>query len=962
MPLTLLTGPANAGKAEAVMAQLRLHLDRGEEPLLVVPTRADASHYLRELAGSGTAMGVRVERFEGLVGEAVRRAGVHERALGALARERLVASLCSEEGEPASPGLVRALCRALAELEQARVTPQRLRRVLDSWRAAGGGSIGAERLALLHARYAARLSELRRVDEDGLAARALDELRVRPYLWGATPVLLYGFDDLTPLQLDAIETLGRVVDAPLTVALAFERGRAAFAGRAAAFHALAPIAAEHRELAPRARHYAPASRGPLSHLERGLFETDAASASPGAALRMIEAPDEREELRAVAREVRALLQRGVPPEEIAVAMRSPAGRAELIEEVFRGEGIALALQRRRRFAETALGRALCGLLRTVPAEGRPPGRAADLLAWLRAPGLLVRPQLADRLEQELRHRGIEDAAGARAAWEEHNWPLEVIDRLAAAEGADRARAAVELLELAGAEMARLFALPRRGGAGLLAPHERDEARALAAARAALAELRELAGLDPSLAPADAPALAEVLAGVEFVAGDRPGPGAVAVSDPLALRARRVRALFLCCMQEGVFPAPPRSEPVLGQEERRALAEHGGIRLAPAVDPLAAERWLLYAAVSRPEELLCLSWHSADDDGTPRGRSLFVDDVLDLFDPEPARSEGAPAAGAPPAPVPAPDAPLRLRDARVLGEIARRPWSASALEAYLSCPARWFVERVLRPNDIDPDAEPLRRGRVSHDVLREVFEGLRDAGQGAGLTAASLPLALRLLGEAVERHGGQAAAAGDAGRSAAAALRLRSELERYLSEAAEQEWPLEPTRFEMGFGFGERGPDGEELPALDLGGGLRVRGRIDRVDVGEQGEAVVVDYKSSSARAGARWEAEGDLQAALYMLASEQLLGLRAAGGLYQPLSGRDIRPRGVLDEEAGLELGCVGNDVMEHEAVRALLRAAADRAREASAAAAGGEIPPRPRTCGYNGAGCSYPSLCRCEP
>src|SRR5687767_3028797 len=47
MPLTLVTGPANAEKAGAVLGAYRAALER--EPLLVVPTAADADHYRREL-------------------------------------------------------------------------------------------------------------------------------------------------------------------------------------------------------------------------------------------------------------------------------------------------------------------------------------------------------------------------------------------------------------------------------------------------------------------------------------------------------------------------------------------------------------------------------------------------------------------------------------------------------------------------------------------------------------------------------------------------------------------------------------------------------------------------------------------------------------------------------------------------------------------------------------------------
>ena len=88
MPISLLTGPANAGKAELVLGAVRRHSARAQEPLLVVPTRADAEHYLRELAGEGVAMGVRVERFAGLMSELVALRRPHQNVLGGLAPPR----------------------------------------------------------------------------------------------------------------------------------------------------------------------------------------------------------------------------------------------------------------------------------------------------------------------------------------------------------------------------------------------------------------------------------------------------------------------------------------------------------------------------------------------------------------------------------------------------------------------------------------------------------------------------------------------------------------------------------------------------------------------------------------------------------------------------------------------------------------------------------------------------------
>ena len=147
MPISLITGPANAGKARLVMDSLRREVARGGEPLLVVPTRADADYYLRELAGDGAVAGVRVERFAGLIEEAVRRAGVSGARLEGIARERVLHSLALRNGVPRpSAGYVRALGELFAELQMRRVSPGRFAggdRRLGAGRRGGGGQNAA---------------------------------------------------------------------------------------------------------------------------------------------------------------------------------------------------------------------------------------------------------------------------------------------------------------------------------------------------------------------------------------------------------------------------------------------------------------------------------------------------------------------------------------------------------------------------------------------------------------------------------------------------------------------------------------------------------------------------------------------------------------------------------------------------------------------------------------------------
>jgi ATP-dependent helicase/DNAse subunit B len=966
VPLALITGPANAGKAQLVMEAVRAHVAHGEDPLLVVPTEADQARYRRELAEGGLALGVRVERFEGLLREVLACVEEAVAALGGLARERVLARIAD-----ARPGTAAELAKFVAELQTQRVSPARLRGALHAASVAGAHPNGKHATLAwvcdVYERYQEALVKMRRIDRELRITRALDELRRKPARWRSTPVLLYGFDDFTELQLDTIETLGGVVGAGVTVSLMYEPGRVVFAGRAATFQRLAPFADTHTELQARAEYYAPPARQVLHHLERSLLDGDTTRIEPGDAVRLLEGGSPRAELELVAGEARALLDAGVQPGEIAIVHRSPETIASLIAEVLDDFDIPYALRRRVEFAHTAIGRALLGLLRCALGEGE----LGDLLAWLGAPGVLEHTELADSLQTSARRQGALDGARARALWEDEHWPLERIDRIR--EAADRG--ILTLTEALTVELQRLFCAPRSGSAAVLDDDERDEASALVGARRAFEQLRELARSEPRLAPTPLE-LIEVLERLALTGG-RLEANRIAVVDPLSLRARRVRMVFVCGMQEGVFPAPAMPHPLLGEQDRRDLAHASGLALRGEPDALAAERYLLYALVSRPEERLTLSWHTADEEGAPLAPSLFIDDVCDLFADTlrkrterrfagaagwsgPGRPAGAMAvreaalANATAGQRPHPIGPLR--EERVVAELRERAlWSASSLESWAGCPVKWFVERLLRADDIDPTPEPIARGALAHAALKDTLERLREQTGSARLTAASLALAKRLLREALREQRARYPLSVAPERLPGARRRLEADLERYLECAAAQESPLTPIHLELEFGFE---PDG--IPPLDLGEGLLLRGRIDRVDVGAGGEAVVYDYKGRSAPPGTKWAAENSFQVALYMRAVERLLGHRTVGGFYQPLAGRDIRARGVFDGESGVELDCVRTDRFERGELEELIDRCVAAAKRAGAEAKSGALEPRPETCAYQG-GCAYPTICRCE-
>ncbi len=950
--LTLITGPANAAKVGAVLSRLRAALPR--DPVLVVPTSADVGHYTRELAGAGLVFGAEVTTFPRLMRDLARAAGVGTRTLGPLARDRVVRAALGDvelsvlAPSAGAPGFPAALGDLFAELQSALAGPARVGAAVRAWVAAGTAPPYARELAALYSAYHRRLEELGATDAEGLVRVALDAFRADPGAWGARPLFLYGFDELTAPQLDVVETLVRRTATEVCVALPYEPGRAALAGSAATVELLKPLAGEHKVLAPRSEHYAESARGALHHLERGLFEPNPAPVPPNGAVRLLEAGGERAEAELVAASVLELLRDGMAPEDVAVLVRG-ASATDLFAQVLDDYGVPVARDRRALLSRTRLGGGVLAFARAA----LPGGTAADVVRWLRTPGKLADPGAADRLEVVVRRRELRTAAQARRAWE---GALGALDGLAAAaqEGAGPFLAALLV------EAEAIWTAPYVRRADVLGPEAEADARAAAALRGAVGELSRL----PEELTGTAADLVEALAAVEVREGEPAAEGApgVLLADPLDIRARRFRAVLVCGLQDGELPRRPQPEPFLDDNARGALAAASGLVLARHEDTLARERSLFYSCVSRPEEALFLAFRTSDEEGGPLQPSPFVEDVRALFTgelwtgrgrrllaevtwppaeaPTPHELRRAQAAGEQ-APAPAPLGPPVSAAVRA-GLAARERESARGLEAFAGCPVKWLVEHVLRPAPVDPDPEAMRRGSLAHLVLERTLRALKARTGSARLAPDTLAEALAELRGAI----GELSAAGGTARARAAARALEVDLERYVRHEAATGAGYEPEWFEWSFG------DEGGAPALELGG-VAVSGRVDRIDVDGR-RAVVRDYKGRTVHAGARWAQDGNVQAALYALAVRDRLGYDVAGALYQPIGRADQRPRGFV--RADVPGRYVNGDVVDS------LDAGLEASREVAAAAAealrAGRIAPCPDRCGWQG-GCAHPGICR---
>jgi ATP-dependent helicase/DNAse subunit B len=1001
VPLKLITGPVNSGKADLVLFEVGAAADAGLDPVLVAPTLADADLLRRDLARRGVTHAVRVTSFRGLWELIARRAGFDPRPLSAFVLQRIARVVVDEtlasgqlallEASAQSDGFAAALAGLADELGEVRATPARFAEAMNVWDASpdGRGGYGAE-LAILFRAYRERLEAIGGRDESSYVAELLDTLAQDPGRWRKTPVAFYGFDDFELRQVDTIRMLSEAADAPLTVSFPYEQ-RAAFEGRERIFGQLIELAdGSVTNCEASKQHYFEPSADALYSLERALFELAPVEIDPGQAVERFEAGGERAEIELVAARAAALIGAGAPPEQIAVAVRDLDQSAPLIEEVFAAANVAIAIRKRVKIGHTALVRGILALLSCAlcedPQSVKSGALVVALIGWLRTPGASDANYSwqIDRLERERMRGGLTSLAEAELKWLEitgfdANYALESL-RSAFAEGEQAGyRRAAELAR-------RVLASSTGSGEGdapILDREQQLNAEALGDLIVAFDELDWLVEKQSAFAP-ELHRMLKELSDRELSVGESLAAGAVSVALPLSLRARRVETLIVARMQEGLFPQRGAEDPFLDDAARRSInraaLDAGLSALWPSSPPdrIAAERHLLHALLSRATKLLIYSHHVRTDAGDAANASLFLDDIEDLFEPQPdlfkralgqidwpgddrrlAPSDYQLALAALPS-LRAPEQPYQLSSPEAIEALsARGVWSATSLERYLRCRMAWLVNNFLRPRDLEPDADQLAYGGAVHKLLQRLFERLHK--DGTRLTDATLSDALELIDPIL------------AGIEPFFADPLKEQIQRrgikravaaYLSEAAVSGSAFTPGDFELSFGM-----LGEE-PA-DLGDGLVLSGKIDRVDVhGDQ--AIIIDYKTGSVSKNwpaAKWISEGVIQNALYAL----VYGARnpkgdVVGALYQPVRvGKpdDARPRGALVREADEERSrIVRTDRIDEDQFAELLLEARALAVEAVEAIGRGELQPQdPKKCSYSrDGGCAFPGICRSKP
>ena len=947
------------------------------DPLLVVPTSADVDHYRRELAPAGIVFGAEVVTFRRLVRDA-RGGGRRPRAAAragwrasawcaprcADARLRVLAASAAAPGFAAAAG--RAVRRAPAHARHARAlharaarrgrrpaprppTPRSSRR---STRPTTGGWSGSARAT----RRATR-------------ARRWTRCASGPAAWGARPVLLYGFDDLTPLQLDAVETLSGRAGAEVCVALPYEAGpggvrRPRGDGRAAEAAGRAP-----RRAARTARSTTRRARGArCTTWSGGCSRRGAARVSPNGAVRLLEAGGERAEAELVAAEVLELMREGVAAEDVAVLVRGGERAVAVLAD--RARRLRRA-GRARRAGAAGAARGSAPACSRSPAPRCPAGTAARRAALAADAGQARRPRRRRRAGgARAPRRGRHGRRRAPAVGAASDPRAELAALAEARRGRRRSRCSRRC------SPRRRRSGPRRTArrAAVLGPEDAADARAAGALRSARAA--SCARSPPPTrscwaTPAD---VLEALAAVEV--REPAGARGVLVADALAIRARRFRAVFVCGLQDGEFPRRPhaRAVPRRRRPRRRSRAPPGSC--CAATRTCWARSATSSTPASRAPRRCCSSPSAAPTRRATRrsrrrssttSRALFTDELWEQRGTRLLAEVTWPPATAP--------TPHELRRAQAAAERAPEPRAArrarrpprcsprspragrsrrARLETFAACGVRWLVESVLKP---EPD-----RARPGADAPRLARPRRARADAAAAARSARARRGWRRTRSTPRWRScaGRSASCASwrprlATRARAALRALEEDLARYLRHEAETGAGLEPrvARVEL-----RRARATSTARSRSTARASRSTGRVDRIDVDGGGRAVVRDYKGKHrarrARAGRQ---DGRLQAALYALAARELLGLEPAGALYQPIGQRRPPPARARARRASPGR-YVNGDVVEPEALDAALRRGARAPRsDAARAMHAGAIRPCPSRCSPNG--CAYPGICR---
>ena len=678
---------------------------------------------------------------------------------------------------------------------------------------------------------------------------------------------------------------------------------------------------------------------------------------------------------------------GTQAAAVAIAAKDPAALFGRVAPALVRQGHVVALRGRRRFVDTAFGRAICSLRRFLD-DGQAGGAShiegygdiaatdverwnrADLADWALSPFSGMTKKAAFKLDADMRADRTARRSDLCARLRGDNPTFAAMERLA--------------LQLDDQAAAELEAAVRR----MTNRSEAWRAEQLAALRALqrAAGAAKLAGLGADAAFDQVQRLKVNVSRIVVPRGSEgAGLGApdVLVTDQgtaASLGSGSCRVLVAADLTSAAYPA---ADP---EDASRVLLEHLGVQRADSA--LVRMRRAFFALEHAATDQLILERCLNDSSADPTYPCVVLEEFVDCYRDDPTATEdidnpyslpehlqdgmllrGEDALSAnhalsdAPAPVAAcierpltgavsPEARSLVVLPRVLqgGQVLDEPClSPSQIESYLECPYKWFAQRRLRLDDLDEGFGPLEMGDFAHNALHSFYKHMSEDLGEAKVTPQLLPQARELMADVLARHKAlQPHLRQSENRlipTSQVEHRELAELERKLMDYLDFEAELLPTFAPKYLEY-----DVARGGAVDYAG-HKLLGTADRIDVDGEGRCAIIDYKGSisgSYALGVREEGRlGKVQALIYAQVVRRTLGLEPVGALYV-CYGRRKMISGAYDGRV-IENAHLPN--MRHKDCMCADRSFADvldETEEAVAAALdrmlAGDIRPRPET------------------
>jgi len=889
--VTVIVGLPGDGVPQLLRDAVVASAHTGGAALLAVPAATDAVK-ARSLITSGTPVGVRVATLRGVVEAEWALVGDGRRLVGGLGRDVLLARALVAAGVTARPGPgAIAVLGALAE------------RAVRGFEVPVGDAL-PDRIVRALATYAASLDERGLIERgEACALLALE----------APPAAVIAVDGFVRLPHD-FETLlvGWGSRAEVVLSLPGSLGH----DTVTSWPLLARLAAAGACIRPPEAGRARSAE--LDRISRDLF-TAAAPGTAGGDVRLAVTEGEEGEARYAAAVAAELVAGGADPGGIVIAFADPGRHAVWMRRALRDAGVEADVRATVGVGETPFGAALLNL-RTCATGGL---SRRDLGALVRSTFSGVPIATADGTDAAWRRGGSSAGRGLLR----HIVVLdpvisEVLELAHAPIGEDEARRWKKLADW----------LLANGYPGAAPVPAEDGYLDAAAHRAFCRGLQEALELGAGEVTADE--LWDRFAATRVEPSAARRPGSVLVTGIESVPTEGAAHVIVGGLTASECPRRGSADRFEGDALGTVLGRLG-------IDPdeegqSREERRAFLLAVAAAEAGLTLVRRATDDEGAPLRESVFWDEFLDLY-----RRPGEPVpAGKPLVETVTLDPAGRggrartergaLSDDRARSELASlTEVSPSEVESYLSCPYKWFVERRLRAHAPDREIDVAAVGGLAHAALASFYREWQARGQRR-VTPPTSEAAARLAAEIADDVLLRAGRPEDL-ETATLLDSIRPAIVALIERDADFLPGYEPAQVEWAFGRDSG------VPALDLGGGVALVGRADRVDVGPDG-LVIVDYKRTTAHPLAQIRARGLVQLQLYAAAASEALSRPVAGGLYRGL--KEGVDRGfVLD---GVSETANRNDVIDAAEMAALIEEAVASAVDAASRMRSGHIAPTP--------------------